>query len=185
MNTLGGGGLDWMLNAGFNEKDLIPFRYPTLDPFDHADCYVYSNFHDILKMYKHGYSKVTDQVCREIRFGRLDREMGKMLVDYYENQPPAYMDLFCNWLGVDERALQFAADRHRNKKYWEEVEPDVWNRRNRIIDVPSSPPQHPSLMYPLDLEDKTLNSKRNKFITIGKGVDWPAETDEKSSKKWI
>tara|TARA_B100000787_G_C16181315_1_gene291988 strand:- start:503 stop:1774 length:1272 start_codon:yes stop_codon:yes gene_type:complete len=157
----------------------------TFDAFDHADCYVYSNFHDILKMYKHGYSKVTDQVCREIRFGRLDREMGKMLVDYYENQPPAYMDLFCNWLGVDERALQFAADRHRNKKYWEEVEPDVWNRRNRIIDVPSSPPQHPSLMYPLDLEDKTLNSKRNKFITIGKGVDWPAETDEKSSKKWI
>ena len=157
----------------------------TFDTFDHADCYVYSNFHDILKMYKHGYSKVTDQVCREIRFGRMDRETGETLVDYYENQPPAYMALFCNWLGVDERALQFAADRHRNKKYWEEVEPDVWTRRNRIIDVPSAPPQHPSLMYPLDLEDKTLNSKRNKFITIGKGVDWPAEVDKKSNKKWV
>jgi hypothetical protein len=34
MNTLGGGGLDWMLNAGFKEIDLIPFRYPTLDEFE-------------------------------------------------------------------------------------------------------------------------------------------------------
>ena len=40
-------------------------------------------------------------------------------------------------------------------------------------------------MYPLDLEDETMNSKRNKFITIGKGVDWPAEVDKKSNKKWI
>lgn len=33
MNTLDGGGLDWMLNEGFKEKDLIPFKYPTKKEF--------------------------------------------------------------------------------------------------------------------------------------------------------
>ena len=34
MNTLGGGGFDWMLNAGFKERDFIPLRYPTFDEFE-------------------------------------------------------------------------------------------------------------------------------------------------------
>ncbi|MDC3244159.1 N-acetyl sugar amidotransferase [Amylibacter sp.] len=33
MNTLGGGGLDWMIQQGFEEKDLIPFRYPSKEDF--------------------------------------------------------------------------------------------------------------------------------------------------------
>lgn len=33
MNTLDGGSFQWMLDEGFNEKDLIPFRYPTEEEF--------------------------------------------------------------------------------------------------------------------------------------------------------
>ena len=33
MNTLAGASHDWMLNAGFKEKDLIPYNYPSLKEF--------------------------------------------------------------------------------------------------------------------------------------------------------
>jgi N-acetyl sugar amidotransferase len=36
MNTLSGGGYGWMLEAGFEERDLFPFRYPSPDEFDAA-----------------------------------------------------------------------------------------------------------------------------------------------------
>lgn len=34
MNTLSGAALDWMLEAGVSEKELIPYRYPTPEDFD-------------------------------------------------------------------------------------------------------------------------------------------------------
>jgi N-acetyl sugar amidotransferase len=40
MNTLGGGSLDWMLNEGFSEKDLIPFNYPTLKEFEDSNIQI-------------------------------------------------------------------------------------------------------------------------------------------------
>ena len=36
MNTLSGGGLDWMLEEGFSEQDLISYRYPDPEEFDAA-----------------------------------------------------------------------------------------------------------------------------------------------------
>lgn len=34
MNTLSGGALDWIREAGFDLKELIPYQYPTPDEFD-------------------------------------------------------------------------------------------------------------------------------------------------------
>jgi N-acetyl sugar amidotransferase len=34
MNTLSGGALDWMLEAGFEAKELLPYRYPSAEEFD-------------------------------------------------------------------------------------------------------------------------------------------------------
>jgi N-acetyl sugar amidotransferase len=36
MNTLSGGGRQWLLDAGFNARDLIPYAYPTPEEFDRA-----------------------------------------------------------------------------------------------------------------------------------------------------
>ena len=45
----------------------------TFDKYDYIDCFNYMNLHDQIKLFKHGYSKVTDHATREIRFGRLKR----------------------------------------------------------------------------------------------------------------
>ena len=156
----------------------------TFDPYDHADCFLYSNLHDILKLYKHGYSKVTDQVSREIRFGRIDRATGKRLVAFYENQQPEYMDLFCDWLGVDIRSLRFSLNRHRNKKFWSETEPDNWIRNN-VTAVTSAPSLDKLISYS-SIEDLSDKKYERAYINIGKGVDWPNRiNDQQDEIGWL
>lgn len=98
----------------------------TFDCYDYVDCFNYMNLHDQLKLYKHGFSKVTDHACREIRHGRLSREYGLALVRYYEQVPAEYMRFFCEWLGVTPRSMQFLTDRHRNPQFWQETSPGQW-----------------------------------------------------------
>lgn len=98
----------------------------TFDCYDHVDSYVYMDIHDQLKLYKHGYSRVTDHACREIRHGRLTREQGLALVRRHEQAPLQHLDLFCHWLGVDARALQFILDQHRSPDHWQQPEPGRW-----------------------------------------------------------
>jgi N-acetyl sugar amidotransferase len=40
MNTLSGGALDWIREAGFELKDLIPYHYPTPDEFERHDLQI-------------------------------------------------------------------------------------------------------------------------------------------------
>lgn len=101
----------------------------TFDCYDHVDCFNYMNLHDQLKLYKHGYSKVTDHACREIRHGRLTRAEGLALVRRHEQAAPEHIDLFCEWLGVTRSSLQFLMDLHRNPKYWIQPEPGRWDFR--------------------------------------------------------
>jgi N-acetyl sugar amidotransferase len=98
----------------------------TFDCYDYVDCFNYMNLHDLLKLYKHGYSKVTDHASREIRHGRLTRAAALALVRRHEQQPPGHLELFCEWLGVKPHALQFLMDLHRNPRYWEQPSPGRW-----------------------------------------------------------
>ena len=99
----------------------------TFDTYDYVDCYNYMNLHDLLKLYKNGYSKVTDHASREIRFNRITRDEGEALVKEYELKKPDYLDIFTQWLGIEEKSLQFIIDQHRNKKFWEhDLKNDEW-----------------------------------------------------------
>ena len=40
MNTLSGGGLDWMLESGFSPRELLPYRYPSPEQFEAAGLQV-------------------------------------------------------------------------------------------------------------------------------------------------
>ena len=113
----------------------------------------------------------------------MTRDQGLEIVHYYENQQPKGIELFCRWLGVDERSLLFAANRHRNKKYWSEVEPDVWVKNDNPKKHNSKPPSHPNLTYPPST-DQLNDTNSLGYITIGKGVDWPEKPDIKA-KSWL
>lgn len=142
----------------------------TFDRYDFVDCYNYMNLHDQLKYYKHGYSKVLDHACREIRHGRITREQAKSLVAYHTNQEIQHQDLFCQWLGVDQRGLQFVMDLHRNKKIWHKNSLGQWSLRpefHRKIEAPSTI----SDLINFKANSTLSRDKKAAYITIGKG--WP------------
>lgn len=91
----------------------------TFDTYDFTDCYNYMGLHDLLKLHKHGYSKVTDHACREIRHGRISREVACELVKNYEQIHPQYVDLFCDYLGIPEASIHHMIDFHRNPRFWQ------------------------------------------------------------------
>jgi N-acetyl sugar amidotransferase len=142
----------------------------TFDCYDHVDCFNYMNLHDRLKLYKHGYSKVTDHACREIRHGRLTRDQGLALVRYYEQCPADDLDLFCEWLGVTPSSLQFLMDLHRNPKYWHESNPGNWVFKG--WSTASGPPAAPAGAIPscrFTATGKLDTRERRSYIVVGKG----------------
>ena len=98
----------------------------TFDTFDHVDCWNYLDVHDQLKLFRHGYSKVTDHATREIRHGRLTRSQGLALVRRHELAQPQHLDLFCDWLGADPSGVNFLLERQRNPRWWKQREHGSW-----------------------------------------------------------
>ena len=153
------------------QHDYASCRFArTFDCYDHVDCFNYMNLHDLLKLYKQGYSKVTDHASREIRHGRLTREQGLALVRYHEQRPAEHVDLFCEWLGVTPSSLQFLMDLHRNPAYWLEGEPGRWTFRGwstrsdaRIAPLPRVAMCEFAATRPMDARE------RPSYIVIGKG----------------
>lgn len=155
----------------------------TFDGYDHIDCFNYANLHDILKVYKHGYGKATDQACREIRHGRLTRAQAQRIVGYHEAREPEHIDLFCDWLETNRTSLWYAANRHRNPRLWEETTPNSWRRRQLMPAVADAG-------NPLDdrFTDPGIDppSPDRKYTIVGKGVDWPKSPDvHDGDKSWL
>jgi len=98
----------------------------TIDTYDYVDCHNYMNIHDLLKLYKHGYSKVTDHLTREIRFKRIDKNSALKLVKKYETNKIKNSKLFCDWLGIYHKSLNFLLNSNKNKKFWRNIDIDKW-----------------------------------------------------------
>jgi N-acetyl sugar amidotransferase len=141
----------------------------TFDCYDFVDCFNYMNLHDLIKLYKHGYSKVTDHACREIRHGRLTRDQGMALVQQYQFQPIDHLDLMCEWLGVEKKSLQFVLNLYRNKQFWQSDDKGVWSWKEAI--APAVPNNVTRDCIPFISNSSMSLDKADSYITIGKG--WP------------
>ncbi len=159
-----------------HEKMICDYDYKTasfrrtFDCYDYVDCFNYMDLHDLLKLYKHGYSKVTDHACREIRFGRLSRDEGLALVRKHELAPLVYINQFCEWLGITPRSLQFMIDQHRNPKFWNQIETNKWEfngwSKQQSQSVNEEIEQLPQLF---EANNHLEYGEDAQYITIGKG----------------
>lgn len=146
----------------------------TFDCYDYVDCFNYMNFHDQLKLYKHGFSKVTDHACREIRHGRLTREEGALLVWRYEQSPSQYLPQFADWLGVEQRSMRFMLDQHRNPRFWSQPEIGRWilnGMSGRQVLNGFKDAGDCELLKSVKVTDQFESDKTPNYVTIGKG--WP------------
>lgn len=142
----------------------------TFDTYDHVDCYNFMDVHDHIKYLKHGYSKVTDHACREIRHGRMTREQSLTLVRHHQAQPLAHLSKFCEWLGVDPGALHFIFNQHRNHKIWQETAPGEWRRQPGSDFTQGDTPSSADSDF-LGFEAHALfqRDKPDAYVTVGKG----------------
>src|SRR5581483_5419993 len=97
----------------------------SFDTYNDIDCFHYAGLHDAIKERKHGYGKVHDHACREIRLRRLTREQAQILAEQYGDIRPVDTRLFCEWLGIDEAAIWSCVDRHRDAIAGAAVEPSA------------------------------------------------------------
>ena len=131
-----------------------------MDKYDHTDCAVYMFLHDKLKLYKHGFSKITDQLSREIRFKRISRNNAIRLLKKHETKENKKIDkLFCNWLGIEEDSLDFVLKNHINQKFWK--------RKNLIQYTPNLL----SGYLRKQINNKTKNFNKLKYINNSKLLD--------------
>jgi N-acetyl sugar amidotransferase len=146
----------------------------TFDTYDHVDCFNYMNIHDQLKLYKHGYSKVTDHASREIRHQRLNRDDAEVLVKYYEKNKINYTNYFNEWLNIKKDSLNTLLDLQRNKTFWKLND---WDKKtwdffgwSKIRKKNKNKKNFYDIKKKLNfISNSTFESKLKKYITIGKG----------------
>ena len=144
--------------AGYRSSSLER----TFDIYDHVDDAHYMNVHDYIKYAKHGYSKVTDHACREIRHGRLTRSQAIRLVQLYERKPVNNRKMLEEWLGLHPSGLDSIINYHTNRrkhllsKDIEHISPSMHEER-LFIDKYFTP------------NDKLFDDIHPSTIVVGKG----------------
>jgi len=149
----------------------------TFDTYNDVDCWNYSDVHDYIKFIKHGYGKVTDHVCREIRLQRMTREDGKGLIRQYAHQSPRNLQLFLDWLGITENAFNYIIDQHRNSLLWKRDEFWEWLPESGVFEELLGPGIADQALGGMDsssvfwLTPQGVSADRDDaYILIGKGV---------------
>jgi N-acetyl sugar amidotransferase len=84
----------------------------TFDTYNDIDDLHFTGAHDVIKLRKHGYGKVTDDACREIRFGRMTREQGSDLARAYQHRKAADFPALSGFLGLSEQEVLAQDGRH-------------------------------------------------------------------------
>tara|TARA_Y100000591_G_C21843293_1_gene707082 strand:- start:477 stop:1724 length:1248 start_codon:yes stop_codon:yes gene_type:complete len=146
----------------------------TFDVYDHVDCFNYMNIHDLLKLYKHGYSKVTDHACREIRHGRISRDKAIELVKSYEQKKVLHLKQFASWLHIDLKSLNFLLDQFKNKKFWDQRNVKSWNFKGLSNYIVNNKNQkkliNKNILYFFKSRNKDQNNQNSNYIIFGKGI---------------
>ncbi len=71
----------------------------------------------MLKYYKFGFGTTTDEVCYDVREGRISHEVGITLVQLYDGKcGKRYIQEWCSYIGISIAEFWEVADRWVNKK---------------------------------------------------------------------
>jgi len=85
---------------------------------ENLDCKWIGGLHDYMKFLKFGYGRATDQLCIEVRAGRMSRmeAIEKLKITDEGKMPWKYIPDFLAYLGISENEFMNTLDRFTNKK---------------------------------------------------------------------
>ena len=73
----------------------------------------------MIKYFKFGFGKSTDEACEMIRLGILTRKKAKKIVFKTDGEcSPKYIDDFCKYLGITKKRFYLIANKYRSKNLW-------------------------------------------------------------------
>jgi hypothetical protein len=105
-----------MTALGWNSKPDGPVEGAYYS-YENLDCKWIAGLHDYMKFLKFGYGRATDQMCIEIRHGRIDRNTAIRIVRQYEGQVPRkYLPDFLSFVNCTEKEFCDTLYRFTNKK---------------------------------------------------------------------
>jgi len=82
----------------------------------------------------------------------------------------SHLDKFCDWLGVDARALAFIFNQHRSPKVWQEVAPGEWRRQlGSDLTQGDTPRSGDSGFLGFEAHALLQRDKPDAYVTVGKG----------------
>lgn len=104
----------------------------TYNTYESIGCWNNAGIHDYIKFLKFGYGKVTDHASRDIRLKRLTRLDGIELVKKYQTVKPKNLDLFLDWLSIEEQEFFSIINRFRDQSIWCLDENNSWKLKDSI-----------------------------------------------------
>jgi N-acetyl sugar amidotransferase len=115
--------VDLCCNLGWSKNPDGPVEGAYND-IENLDCKWIGGLHDYMKFIKYGFGRATDQICIEIRAGRMTREEG---VEALKNTdegtiPMKYVPDFMEYLGISEQEFLDNLDRFTNKMIFQRDE---------------------------------------------------------------
>ena len=110
----------WKQNHSILKYGFTPEKSQyTFDQFERAGSSVFYGIHDLLRLEKHGYLKVRDQLSREIRHGRISKNDAKIIYSEYLNKGVNIKPFF-DWIGSTESGLKLFI-KERFVRNWQKI----------------------------------------------------------------
>ena len=128
----------------------------SFDIYERAGSSVYYEFHDLLKLKRVGYRKVRDQLVREIRHGRINKEEAIILEKKYNSSKVDIYEFF-KWLDMSKSGIEWFI-LHRLNGF-----ENMFNNNEEIIDIKISSPMITKL-----IEEPSM--VKEKFLLFDKGL---------------
>ncbi len=147
----------------------------TFDTYNDVDSHHYSGIHDYIKLIKHGYGKVTDHVCREIRLNSMTRSRGLSLVEKFQGVYPSDTKMFCQWIGLGKKEFWRQIEQHRNNDLWNALDNGSYELKYKPSDLGSEDNQIDESKNkndgwkPFVLNNSLRARNKNEYILMGRG----------------
>ncbi len=111
---------------GLQTRHALPEEVGAINSFEDLDeDFVHVN--QMLKYFKFGFARVTDETSQAVRLGLMSREKACELVRRYDGKcADSYVIKFCKYLGISLQEFWRVANSFRNKAIWEQDKSGRW-----------------------------------------------------------
>jgi N-acetyl sugar amidotransferase len=87
----------------------------------------------MIKWFKFGFGRASDNINEEIRYGRITREDGIRIVEQFDGKcPDIFIEKFCDYIEITRNEFWNVVDKYVNKELFDKVSEGVYNPKFKV-----------------------------------------------------